>query len=148
MTRWLKEIILFWIKCHLTDNAMVHSLLGTMWPLWVKSLAWSPPRHQILVQMLKAKVLWLFCISRLVSKTDNVIHFACLVKQASVDLVSYLFVYYRLGCEPFVCSWGLHKLWKKYRTHINTGWIQCEVLTTLPFCFSWIKKFLGQQSKI
>ena len=29
-----------------------------------------------------------------------------------------------------------------------TGRIQCEVLTTLPFCFSWIKKFLGQQSKI
>ena len=30
----------------------------------------------------------------------------------------------------------------------NTGRIQCEVLTTLPFWFSWIKKFLGQQSKI
>ena len=29
-----------------------------------------------------------------------------------------------------------------------TGRIQCEVLTTLPFCFSWIKKFLGQQLKI
>ena len=29
-----------------------------------------------------------------------------------------------------------------------TGRIQCEVLTTLPFCFSWIKKFLGQQSKL
>ena len=35
-------------------------------------------------------------------------HFARLVKQACVDLVSDLFVYYRLGCEPFVCSWGLH----------------------------------------
>ena len=32
--------------------------------------------------------------------------------------------------------------------HLYTGRIQCEVLTTLPFCFSWIKKFLGQQSKI
>ena len=31
---------------------------------------------------------------------------------------------------------------------LTTGRIQCEVLTTLPFCFSWIKKFLGQQSKI
>ena len=30
----------------------------------------------------------------------------------------------------------------------TTGLIQCEVLITLPFCFSWIKKFLGQQSKI
>ena len=48
--------------------------------------------------------------TRLVSKTDNVMHFARLVKQASVDLVSDLFVYYRLGCEPFVCSWGLHIL--------------------------------------
>ena len=35
-------------------------------------------------------------------------HFARLVKQACVDLVSDLFVYYRLGCELFVCSWGLH----------------------------------------
>ena len=31
---------------------------------------------------------------------------------------------------------------------LYTGRIQCEVLTTLPFCFSRIKKFLGQQSKI
>ena len=31
---------------------------------------------------------------------------------------------------------------------MGTGRIQCEVLTTLPFCISWIKKFLGQQSKI
>ena len=30
----------------------------------------------------------------------------------------------------------------------NTGRIQCEVLTTLPILSSWIKKFLGQQSKI
>ena len=30
----------------------------------------------------------------------------------------------------------------------HTGRIQCEVLTTLSFCFSWIQKFLGQQSKI
>ena len=36
-------------------------------------------------------------------------HAICtLVKQACVDLVSDLFVYYRLGCEPFVCSWDLH----------------------------------------
>ena len=33
-------------------------------------------------------MLWLLCIGRLVSKTDNVMHFAHLVKQASVDLVS------------------------------------------------------------
>ena len=33
--------------------------------------------------MSKAKVSWLLCIGRLVSKTDNVMHFACLVEQAS-----------------------------------------------------------------
>ena len=38
--------------------------------------------------MSKAKVSWLLCIGRLVSKTDNVMHFARLVKQASVDSVS------------------------------------------------------------
>ena len=31
---------------------------------------------------------------------------------------------------------------------VYTGRIQCEVLTTLPIFSSWIKKFLGQQSKI
>ena len=47
--------------------------------------------------MSKAKVSWLFGIGRLVSETDNVMHFACLVKQASVDLVSDLFGL-RAGC--------------------------------------------------
>ena len=37
---------------------------------------------------LKLRVSWFLCIGRLVSKTDNVMHFTCLVKQASVDLVS------------------------------------------------------------
>ena len=68
----------------------------------------SNPRHQFKAEMSKAEVSWLLCIGRLVSKTDNVMHFARLVKQGCVDLVSDLFVYYRLGCEPFVCSWGLH----------------------------------------
>ena len=40
-------------------------------------------RHQFLVQMPKAKVSWLLCIGRLVSKTDNVMHFARLLEQAS-----------------------------------------------------------------
>ena len=30
--------------------------------------------HQFLAQMLEAKVSWLLCIGRLVSKTDNVMH--------------------------------------------------------------------------
>ena len=37
--------------------------------------------------MSEAKVSWLLCIGILVSETDNVIHFAHLVKQASVDYV-------------------------------------------------------------
>ena len=44
-------------------------------------------RHQFLVQMPKAKVSWLLCIGRLVPKTDNVMHFARLVEQASADWV-------------------------------------------------------------
>ena len=56
---------------------------------WVKlphaRLTNDASRHQFLVQMPKAKVSWLLCIGRLVSKTDNVMHFARLVKQASAD---------------------------------------------------------------
>ena len=39
--------------------------------------------------MCKAKVSWVLCIGRLVSKTDNVMHFAHLVKQASADWVEW-----------------------------------------------------------
>ena len=39
----------------------------------------------VLVQILKAEVSRLLCFGRLVSKIDNVMHFASLVKQASVD---------------------------------------------------------------
>ena len=39
-------------------------------------------------QMLEAKVSCLRCLGRLVSKIDNVMHFACLVKQGSVNSVS------------------------------------------------------------
>ena len=37
--------------------------------------------------MSEAKVSWLLCIGILVSKTDNVMHFAHLVKQVSVNYV-------------------------------------------------------------
>ena len=53
----------------------------------------SDSRHQFLVQMPKAKVSWLLCIGRLVSKTDNVMHFARLVEQASVTRFCDLFVF-------------------------------------------------------
>ena len=38
-----------------------------------------------MAEMLEAKVSWLLYLGRLVSKIDNVMHFARLVKQASVD---------------------------------------------------------------
>ena len=41
--------------------------------------------------MSEAKVSWLLSNGKLVSKTDNVMHFARLVKQVCVDLVSDLF---------------------------------------------------------
>ena len=43
--------------------------------------------------MSKAKVSWLLCIGRLVSKTDNVMHFARLVEQASATGFCDLFVF-------------------------------------------------------
>ena len=52
--------------------------------------------------MPKAKVSWLLCIGRLVSKIDNVMHFAHLVEQASVTRFCDLYVYYRLGRDLFV----------------------------------------------
>ena len=73
---------------------------------WVKPLMRSTPRHQFLVQMPKAKVSWLLCIGRLVSKTDNVMHFARLVKQACVDLVSDLFGLWAI-CLFLGLTWGL-----------------------------------------
>ena len=36
--------------------------------------------------MSEAKVSWIFCILKLVLKADNVVHFAHLVKQVSVDM--------------------------------------------------------------
>ena len=95
----------------------------------------SYPRHQFEAEMSKAKVSWLLCIGRLVSKTENVMHFAHLVKQVCVDLVSDLFVYYRLGCEPFVCSWGLHGLALSVFEATVWNHLICWVPQTLP-CWS------------
>ena len=47
-----------------------------------------------------------------------------------------------------LCANGWRKVYTSHEIALHTGQIQCEVLTTLPFCFSWIKNFLGQQSKI
>ena len=79
-------------------------LWGFMWPLWVRPLKRSTCRHQFLVQMPKAKVSWLLCIVRLVSKTDNAMHFTLLVKQASVDFTSHL--YFIIDClRPKFVFW-------------------------------------------
>ena len=63
--------------------------------------------------MSKAKVSCLLCIGRLVSKTDNVMHFACLVEQASVTRFCDLYVYYRLGGDLFVYGTYMvhHSMW-------------------------------------
>ena len=42
--------------------------------------------------MSKVNAWWFLCIDRLVSETDNVMHFQPLAKQANVDLVSDEFV--------------------------------------------------------
>ena len=61
-------------------------------PNWIPCNLWLCfAMHTSFRQMSKAEVSWLLCIGRMVSKTDNVMHFAHLVKQASVDLVSDLF---------------------------------------------------------
>ena len=81
-------------------------------------------RHQFLAQMLKAKVSWLLCIGRLVSKTDNVMHFARLVKQAGVDLVS----------RP-ICLYGAYMNDKIY---VGENWVFHK-------CFLWIPQIQWQK---
>ena len=56
---------------------------------------------------------WLLCIGRLVSKTDNVMHFARLVKQPSVDSVSdwYVFGAYMVDCPMRV---GTVRVWQRF----------------------------------
>ena len=50
--------------------------------------------------------------------------------------------------EQPVCHFNNKTFYPDYMLTFHTGRIQCEVLTTLPILSSWIKKFLGQQSKI
>ena len=45
-------------------------------------------------------------------KTDNVMHFARLVEQASVTRFCDLYVYYRLGCDLFV--YGAYMVHRQY----------------------------------
>ena len=80
----------------------------------------SDSRHQFLVPMPKAKVSWLLCIGRLVSKTDNVMHFARLVEQASVTRFCDLYVYYRLGCDLFV--YGAYMVHRSMRVGTVSIW--------------------------
>ena len=72
-------------------------------------------RHQFLVEMLEVKVSWLLCLGRLVSKIDNVMHFACLVKQASVD-------YWR----SFMTG---QSVWHNVLRHLFTLWALHTVVT-------------------
>ena len=47
--------------------------------------------------MSKARVFWLLCIGRLVSKTDNILHLAHLAKQVGV--------YYILMTKILLTAW-------------------------------------------
>ena len=91
--------------------------------------------------MSKAKVSWLLCIGRLVSKTDNVMHFARLVEQASVTRFCDLYVYYRLGCYLFV--YGAYMVHRSMRvgTVRSLQWIEALpelILIELPGWGSYV----------
>ena len=100
----------------------------------------SDSRHQFLAQMPKAKVSWLLCIGRLVSKTDNVMHFAGLVEQASVTRFCDLYVYYRPGCDLFV--FGAYMVHRSMRVGTVRAFSGNEalpelILIELPSSYGW-----------
>ena len=80
------------------------------------------------------------------SKTDNVMHLAHLVKQTSVDLASDLFCYYRLGMSQFVIGayFRLNNLGKLMLhitecTDVNRD-VKCEhTLTVRLTCFDKLR---------
>ena len=72
--------------------------------------------------MPKAKVSWLLCIGRLVSKTDNVMYFARLVEQASVTRFCDLYVYHRLGRDLFVYGAYKDNRWPLDGLHVTQIW--------------------------
>ena len=85
--------------------------------------------HQFWAEMSKTKVSWLLCIGRLVSKTDNVMHFACLVKQASVDLVSDLYGLWAIfyGAQSPDATWRFYQplWWCDSLGRVAEGWSCC-----------------------
>ena len=87
-------------------------------PLWVKRALTQLTNDVIVICILlldtsfRQKCLrtfesWLLCIGRLISKTDNIMHFACLVKPAGVDLVSWLT--YLFGGHTSTCQVSLER---------------------------------------
>ena len=87
-------------------------------PLWVKRALTQLANDVIVICILlldtsfRQKCLrtfesWLLCIGRLISKTDNIMHFACLVKPAGVDLVSWLS--YLFGGHTSTCQVSLER---------------------------------------
>ena len=61
--------------------------------------------------MLEAKVSWLLSPGRLVSKIDNVMHFARLVEQASVDSVSNWYVFGDYMVHHPMWGWYCQSQW-------------------------------------
>ena len=85
--------------------------------------------------MSKAKVSWLLCIGRLVSKIDNAMHFARLIKQVSVDLVSQSICL--LWRSESWCYIGGEFFIMEVRLFIIIM-IPYPLLTSVQKCFQWI----------
>lgn len=103
-----------------------------MKPLWVKRALTQLANDVIVICILlldtsfRQKCLrtfesWLLCIGRLISKTDNIMHFACLVKPAGVDLVSWLT--YLFGGHTSTCQVSSERFLNQWLS----GWVSLKV---------------------
>ena len=101
-------------------------------PLWVKRALTQLANDVIVICILlldtsfRQKCLrtfesWLLCIGRLISKTDNIMHFACLVKPAGVDLVSWLT--YLFGGHTSTCQVSSERFLNQWLS----GWVSLKV---------------------
>ena len=92
-------------------------------------------KTSVLAEMLEAKVSWLLCFGRLVSKIDNVMHFARLVKQASVD--------YWHSFTTGQSIWHtvlrhLFTLWALHGASSNAGWDR-QILCGFAWSQWWLQ---------
>ena len=80
----------FFCSCRFCRDGLMllQGVLACLCVLYVTDYGYHP-WHQFSAVMPGAKMSWLLSIGRLVSKTDNVMHLAHLVKQVSVDVVGW-----------------------------------------------------------